>query len=65
MKTTGYRSTFTARGPGPLNSKICSMSIPLTVANFFFKVFFVAKKLARWKKIVIDKCRPTIDGYAY
>ena len=27
------------RGPGPLNLKFCSMSIPLTVANFFRKYF--------------------------
>ena len=35
-------------GPGPLNSKFCSMSILLTVANFFQK-YFVALKVARWR----------------
>ena len=35
MKTTSYRSTYTVRGTDPLNFKFCSMSIPLTVANFF------------------------------
>ena len=35
LKTTSYRSTYTAKGPGSLNSKICLMSIPLTEANFF------------------------------
>ena len=48
--------------PRRLNSKICSMSIPLTVANFFQR-YFVALKLARWRWIAIKKC--TIDGYAY
>ena len=32
-----------ARGPGSLNSKICSMSILLTEANFFSKVFCCIK----------------------
>ena len=27
MKTTSYRRTYTTRDPGPLNSKICSMSL--------------------------------------
>ena len=36
MKTTSYRGTYTAKGSiGPLNSKICSIGIPLTEANFF------------------------------
>ena len=35
MKTTSYKSTYTAKGPGFLNSKVCTMSFPLTVANFF------------------------------
>ena len=30
-------------GPGPLNSKICFMSIPLTAASFFFKSILLHK----------------------
>ena len=30
-------------GPGPHNLKICSMNIPLTVANFFSEVFCCIK----------------------
>ena len=36
------------------------MSIFLAVANFFQK-YFVAKKLVRWRSIVIEKC--TVEGY--
>ena len=36
MKTTSHRSThIRPGGPGPFNSKISLMSIPLTEANFF------------------------------
>ena len=43
MKTISYRNTYTARGPRPLNSKFCSMSVPLTVANFFQKSILLHK----------------------
>ena len=48
-------------GRGPLNSKNCSMSIPLTVVNFF-QNDFVAQKLARWRWIVTEKY--TVNSYA-
>ena len=39
VPTYGYKSTYTARAPGPLNSKICSMSISFAIANFCQKYF--------------------------
>ena len=51
-----------ARGPGPLNSKNCSTSIPLTVANFFQK-YFVHKKWRGGGELLSIKC--AIDSYAY
>ena len=62
MKTTSNRSTCMARGPGPLNSKNCSTSIPLTVANFFQK-YFVHKKWRGGGELLSIKC--AIDSYAY
>ena len=35
MKTTSYTVHIRPGGQGPLNSKICLMSIPCTVANVF------------------------------
>ena len=32
-----------SRDPGPLNSKICSISIPLTAANLLFKNILLHK----------------------
>ena len=42
MKTTNLGVHMQFGGPGPLNSKNCSMSIPLTVVNSF-KSFLLHK----------------------
>ena len=54
MKLTNYRSTCTTNGPRFLNSNSIIFSIAFLPANFK-KKYFVAWKLARWRRSIIEK----------
>ena len=48
-------------GPGPLNSKICSMSIPFTLV-IYFKSILLHKNWQGGGKLLLKN---VIDSYAY